>query len=222
MGQQRSLGIRAATMVSTEKFSRYAVRLALNENTPLRLLRPETSRNIKKWYTPDSIRMESPLVEIIKCSVLARTGDKIQEFQVDRERSSENNILVPTTKPNRYRVISLTKVFDVDVMQDPEHQVEFLDKVPTDGVFHKATVAYQYDSPRLYLKTKESLPNSGGDKGNIVPIGAIVFFVKVNSREKIAEAIVAETELEHQRRYISLVRHSCDDETCQLGGAFFR
>ena len=239
MGQQRSLGINAATMVSTEKFSRCAIRLASYENILLRLLRPETNQNIKKWYKPDFIGVESPLVEVVKCSVLTRTGDKIQEFQADREKSSESNILVPTTEANRYRVVSLAKVFDVDVMQDRKHRDEFLAKVPTDSAFHEAIVEYQYKDPQLYLKTKEPLPNSAGDS-NIVPIGAIVFFVVVNrqflsapithrykyldavSKEKIAEVIVAETEIEHQRRYVSLVRHSCDGEICQLGGAFFR
>lgn len=240
MGQRRSLGIDAVTVASTEQFSRYAIRLASRENIRLRLLHPETDENIKKWYKPDSIGVESPLVEIVTCSVLARIGDRIEEFKADRVKTLENNILVPAAEPHKYKVISLSRVFDVDVMQNQKHREGFLAEVPQDGVFHKATVPYQYEQPRLYLRV-EGVPSVvAGDRGNIFPIGGIVFFVVVNrqflnapithrykyldavSKEKIAEVIVAEAEIEYQCHYICLVRHSCDDETSQLGGALFR
>jgi hypothetical protein len=72
------------------------------------------------------------------------------------------------------------------------------------------------------------------------PVGAIVFRVMVAkqslkapiihryiyldaiSKEKIAEVIIAEAEINRQLQYISLVRHFCDGEKCKLGGAVFR
>jgi hypothetical protein len=240
IGQKRSLGIDAATAVSTEGFSRYAIRLATHEDILLRVLQPESTSNIREWFLPDSIGIEQPLVKIARCSVLARTGDRIGEFKADQRRSTEDNILVPTADPNRYRVISLARVFDVDIMQNPERRDELLARLPTENAFHKASAAIEYKAPRLYLKTKEPLPDNRGHREDIVPVGAIVFFIEVNklrlgapiahrykyldaaSDGKLAELVVAETEIEQELLYISLIRHSCEGEMCKLGAALFR
>ena len=102
MGQQRSLSINRATMVSTEPFSKKAIRLAKDQNIALRLLLPETVQNIKQWYIPDSIGVQRPLVQVAEASILVRIGERTLKFKADSERSSENNILVPTRQPHHY------------------------------------------------------------------------------------------------------------------------
>ena len=240
MGRRTALGIEGATMVSTRRFSPSAIGLASDQNIKLRLLLPETDQNIKKWHRPDSIEVRKPLVEIVECRVVAGIGDRFAQFKADRVKSSEDNILVPTREPHRYRVVSLSRVFDVDVMLDQKRQDEFLAKVPKDNAFHLVVVGVEYEKPRLYLKVKELPSSVGSDRGNIFPIKAIAFVVRANrqflnapiahrykyldavSNQKIAEAIVAEATIEHQRYYICLVRHSWKGETFQLGGGFFR
>lgn len=174
--------------------------------------------------------MEQPLVEMVECRVVAKVGDRFQEFKAGRARSLENNILVPTREPHTYRVVSLSRVFDVDVMLHERRHDEFIAQIPRDGVFHKALVGIEYEKPRLFLRFR----------GGIFPITHIAFLVMVNrqfvdmpithrykyldgvTKEKIAEAIVFEATVQGQRHYLCLVRYSCDGETCQLGGAFFR
>ncbi len=238
MGKRTSLSIDTCKIVSTKGFTRNAIRLAFKVDIPLRMLLPESNQNIKKWFSPDYIGMESPLVEIAKCSVLARSGDKILEFKADQAKSLENNILVPTENPDKYKVISLSRVFDVDVMRNQKHREDFLANVPMDNKFHKATVSCQYEEPRLYLKVNKTGNDSHEDR--ILPIAAIVFFLLVSrqsvnapinhrykyldavTEEKIAEVIVADILVDKQPYYISLIRHSCDGESCQIGGASFR
>jgi len=230
MGQMKALEIDAATVVSTEEFSPYAIRLAHSQDIALRLLHPETEENIRKWYKADSLGVEQPLVEMVECRVIAKIGDRFQQFKAGRKRSSNNNILVPTREPHTYRLVSLSRVFDVDVMLGQRHHDEFLAQVPRDGVFHKALVGIEYEKPRLFLRFR----------GGIFPITHIAFLVMANrqfvdmpityrykyldaaSNQRIAEAIVGEATIEHQRHYMCLVRYSCDGETWQLGGAFFR
>lgn len=240
MGQQRSLGINRATMVSTEPFSKKAIRLAKDQNINLRVLLPETEQNIKQWYTPDFIGIQKPLVQVTEASILARIGDKICEFKADAERSLENNILVPTGEADHYKAISLSRVFDVDVMQDTKRHDEFLEKIPEGAAFHKATVAMQYEQPRLYLKVVEPDEGGSGTAAQVQPISAMVFFVKATRQftnyhishrykyvdaladEVIAQTIVSEAVVDKQRWYICLVRHSIGKENYQVGGAFFR
>lgn len=238
MGKRTSLDIETCKIVSTKGFTRNAIRMASEVGIPLRLLLPESKQNIKKWFSPDYIGMQSPLVEIARCSILSRVGNKLQEFESDQAKSLGNNILVPTEDPHRYKIISLSRVFDVDIMRNQKYSEEFLSNVPMDNDFHKATVPYEYEEPRLYLKVEGK--SNDENKFNICPIAAIVFFVLVSQQslhtpithrykyldavneEKIAEVIVAETSAKKRPYYISLIRHSCDGQKCQIGGAFFR
>jgi len=240
MGQQRALGINRATMVSTEPFSKKAISLAKDQNIDLRVLLPEIEQNTKQWYVPDSIGIQRPLVQVAKASILARIGEKICEFKADSKRSSENNILVPTRQSHHYKVISLARVFDVDVMQDGKHRDELMDKIPEDSAFHRATVGIEYQKPRLYLKVSGLCKSEAGNSADIHPIGAIVFLVNASRQSKdhpishrykyvdaladeiIAQIIVSEVEVDKQRWYICLVRHSVGKENYQVGAAFFR
>ncbi len=239
LGQRSSLGINAGIMVSTAHFSKFAIRLAKSNNIPLRLLLDETDVKIKAWYKPNTIGMQSPIVEIDHCSILVKINGRILEFKADESKSLGNNILVPTTEKHNYRVISLSRVFDVDVMRNETRQEDFLSKIPIDVAFHKATVAIQYEQPRLYLKAKIHKSDTGNSE-EILPISGIVFFVKANhhffnvpishrykyidaiNQECIAQAIVAEIDLENQRYYICLVRHNIVGDNRNIGGAFFR
>lgn len=240
LGQRTSLGINAGIMVSTEQFSQPAIRLAKRNNIPLRLLLPETDENIKAWYRPSTIGLQNPIVKIIRCSILIKVDDKIIEFKADENKVIENNILVPTTEANKYNVISLSRVFDVDVMQDDIKHDEFLAKIPTDGVFYKATVAIEYKQPRLYLKVNSSDTSTTTSIKGIFPIEAIVFFLSANRQflnspithrykyvdainsECIAQAILAEVDFNNKRHYICLVRHNIVGDNRNIGGAFFR
>ncbi|MBN2099689.1 MAG: hypothetical protein JW753_08845 [Dehalococcoidia bacterium] len=235
IGQKRSLGIGAATAVSTGGFSQYAINLASHEDILLRVLQPESAENIRKWYLPDSIGQEKTLIDIVRCSILVETGPTIREFPADQDNTREDNILVPTVEPHRYRAISLIRVFDVDIMQNPERRREFLARVPTGNASHKVTTAIEYKVPQLYLKTSESL-----SRESVVPIRAIVFFIAANKQRlgapiahrykyldavndaQLAQMMVAEIEVGHQPQYVSLIRYSCDAGMCKLGGAFFR
>lgn len=240
LGQRTSLGIDAGIMVSTDQFSQTAIRLASKSNIRLRLLLPENDESIKVWYKPNTIGIQSPIVEIDHCSVLAKVDDRILEFKSDESKSLENNILVPTTEKHKYRIISLSRVFDVDVMRDDKRQEEFLAKIPMDVEFHKAVVGIQYEQPRLYLKANPPYTTASGKNERILPIVGIVFFVRANrqflnfpiahrykyldaiSDECIAHAIIAEAYLENQQYYICLVRHNIVGDNRNIGGAFFR
>ncbi len=240
MGQRQALGIPAGIMVSTEGFSGQAIRLASNQGIPLRLLLPETEENTKKWFSSDTIDIRRPMVDIAKCSVLAKIGETVTEFQVDGTKTQDDSILVLTQQPHVYKAISLARVFDVDIIGNPAHDAELLAKIPEDGQSHNATVVCQYERPRIYLKVQGLDPAVHGASEGIFPVGAIVFFVtairqfikasvtyrykylNAINREGLAEVAMAETELDGRRHYCCLVRHSCDGETCQVGGAFFQ
>ncbi|MDH5695320.1 MAG: restriction endonuclease, partial [Dehalococcoidia bacterium] len=242
LGQRNALGINAGIMVSTDQFSQPAIQLASKSNIRLRLLLPETDENIKLWYKPNNIGIQSPIVEIDHCSVLAKVDDRILEFKADESKSLEDNILVPTTDMHKYRVISLARVFDVDVMHNETRQEDFLAEIPMDVAFRKATVAIEYEQPRLYLKVQQPYMSGTGNSEGILPIVGIVFSVRANRQffnlpiayrykyldaiknESIAQAIIAKVCLENQQYYVSLVRHRIvgDNRNVGIGGAFFR
>lgn len=157
MGKRTSLNIDACKVVSTKGFSRDAIHLAFHQDISLRLLTSETEQNIKRWFKPDVIQVEYPLSEIVKCSILARIGNKIYEFKAGREKVLENNILVFTKEPHRYRVISLSRIFNADVMHNPERRDKLCASIPADRMFHKAPpVAIQYKPARLYLRVEKT------------------------------------------------------------------
>ncbi len=241
LGQRASLGIEAGgIMVSTGKFSQNAIRLASKKNIRLRLLLPESEENIKVWYEPNTIGVQSPIVEIDHCSVLAGVDNRILEFKTDERKSIENNILVPTTEKNKYRIISLARVFDVDVMGNNKRQKEFLAKIPINTEFHKATLVIQYKRPRLYLKVNPPYITVSGEPKEILPIVGIVFFVRANHQALnfpiayrykyvdainntcIGQAIIAEDYLDDQEFYICLLRHNIVGDNRNIGGAFFK
>lgn len=231
MGKRDSLGIDTCVVVSTSGFTRNAIRLASRPEVsiPLRLLHPETEENIRKWYRADFIAAW-PLVQIVQWHVEGTTVGTIQESEVDRVKTSENNILVPTRKPHTYRVLPLPRVFDVEVMEHREYRDKFLPEIPDDGAFHEVSVPVQYEKPRLYWQSgavflsieridflgraKRPFPNA--------PITHRYKYLDAVSNQKIAEAIVAEARIKGQRHYICLVRYSWVGETFQLGGGFFR
>jgi hypothetical protein len=233
MGKRQSLEIDRCEIVSTKEFTGNAKRLASKVGISLRLLVPDSNSDSRKWYGGDHIQFESRLVNVEKCSIIAKIKDGFQEFQADRSKSSENNILVLTERPGTYRVVSLSQVFDVEVMRNKEHCDTMFERVPRGNALHKATVAYEYgEQDHFYFM---QVRNHG-----IVPIAAIVFFVYAGnvsidapigyrfrytdavSKKIMAEVVCAKLTLQEQLHYITLVRHSCDGQNCQLGGAFFR
>jgi hypothetical protein len=240
LGQRNSLELNAGIMVSTQGFSEPAIKLAKNKNIPLRLLLPETDQNIKLWYKSDTIGRMTPLVHIEKCLILAKVGDKIREFKADQSKSLENNILFPTDEADIYNVISLGRVFDVDVMQNSTRNKDLLDKIPEDESFHNAIAGITYHHPRLYLKVNSIDVNGSTNTNGIVPIQAIIFFISANrqlinspiiyrykyvdaiNNNVIAQAILTEFDFDKTRYYICLVRHHIVGDNINIGGAFFR
>jgi hypothetical protein len=238
LGQRTSTGMNAGIAVSTEQFSDQAIRLAKQFKIPLRLILPEIEEKIKEWYRPDTIGMQSPIVDIASCSILSKVDNQVFEYKADSNRCMESNILVATSEAHTYKVISLSRVFDVDVMQNDKRQEELLSKVPDDNKLHRAVIAIQYHHPRLYLKVGSSIQSKVNIK-EIQSISGIVFFTEVNRQSLnspiiyrykyidalnntcIAQAIVAEVKLNSQRHYICLVRHNIDGDNRNLGGAFF-
>ncbi len=89
------------------------------------MLLSETEEKIKEWYLPDTIGMQSPIVDIQFCDILAKVKGRVLRFKADRNKCVENNILVATAEAHKYRVISLQRVFDVDVMQNDSRQRNF-------------------------------------------------------------------------------------------------
>lgn len=240
MGKRRSLGIDNCKIVSTKGFSQYAKRLASHQGIPLRRLVPETDENIKRWFKPDIMRVKIERFELVKCSVVVSIGDKAYEYRVEQEKMSEGSILVPTEESNRYRVTSLSRVFDLNIIQNSEVKDKLAAGVPADGKFHE-TGPVQYEPNQLYLRAKEAPPAIMDKRENYVyPIEAIVFFPRMSntpkdariterykyldaiSGEKIAELPLANFEIGRKRHYACLVRYNCDDEGCQIGGALFQ
>lgn len=238
IGKRISLGIDACKIISTKGFTRNAIRLANKVGIPLRLFLPESERNIKKWFSLDYIGMQSPMVSIVRCSILARVGDQIQKFESDQTRSLESNVLVSTENPGKYKITSLARVFDTHVMQNQIRREEVLSNVPLDNDLHQVFCGIEYEEPRLYLDVQES--GNESDRNNICPITGLVFMIQVNrqllqapivdrykyldatSEEMIAEGIVAETLINELPHYISLTRYPCDGGNFRLAGGFFR
>lgn len=240
IGKRISLGLEKCKIVSTKGFSANAIRLASDQGICLRLLVLETAQNIKRWFKPDFIGIDNPMFRIVKCSILVAMGDRIYELKADQDKVLENNIVVPTDEPHSYRVISLTRVFNVDVMQKLESDT-LLAGIPIDGKFYKSPpLTVEYKDARLYLRIKAPPPGVSGKNGDpIFPIRGIVFFVMINrppsmakitnryqyldavSKEKIAELFLASFHVEHKPHYVCLMRYNCDGENCKLGGALF-
>lgn len=241
MGKRTSLALESCKVVSTKGFSETAIRLASKQDISLRLLLPETAQNIKRWFKPDGMPIDRPLFRIVKSSVLVVVGNKTLEFKAGQKKVLENNILVPTDEPGRYKVISLSRVFQFDFMQEPGRGDQLLAKVPRDGMYHKTSpVSIVYEKPRLYLRVKKPIPDAPGKNGApIYPINAIVFFAELSrpstfakitkrykyidavSNEKIAELFLASAKIKQKRYYVCLMRYNCDVRGCNLGGAFF-
>lgn len=238
IGQQHVLGISEAIAVSTNRFTQEAIRLAFNQGIQVRLLHNETERQIKKWFAPDYISGNSPLAEIEECSVWVKMGERIQEFKADRLKASQPNILIPTEVPHKFKVISLTRVFNTDILRNHDYRAQLLSQIPKDNGSHRATTICQYDEPRLFIQAEDLPTNVNEGKGGVFPIVAIVFCFVIRQRqfratvdyrykyldaindEVLAEVVIAGFEMENQY-YISLVRHSCDEANCMIGGAFF-
>jgi hypothetical protein len=157
VGQRRSLDIEAGTMVSTSEFSKQAIRLAKNQKIPLRLLLPESVENIKFWYSSDYVGIANPIIEIDHSSILVARGDRIYELIADRKKCIEKNVFVPTDELDQYKIISLRRVFDVDIMKHSEREEEFIGKLPKDDLFHNATVGIEYEEPRLFMTLLKKL-----------------------------------------------------------------
>ncbi len=240
IGKRISLGLEKCKIVSTKGFSANAIRLASDQGICLRLLLPETTESIKRWFKPDFIGISNPTFRIVKCSILVAMGDRIYELKADQDKVLENNILVPTDEPHRYKVISLMRVFNIDVMQKPEGD-RLLASIPIDEIFHEApSVAVEYKDARLYLRVKAPPTGVSGKNGDpIFAIRGILFFIMINrpsttakitnrykyldavSKEKMAELFLANFYIEHKRHYVCLMRYNCDGENCKLGGALF-
>jgi len=230
IGQKNSLGINNATMVSTSSFSGEAIRLAKNQEIKLRLLLPESIDEIKKWFKPDYIGLEQPLTKIIHCSLLTSKGKQVQELKTDNKNLNEKSVLLPTQKPNEFHSIPLTKVFDVDVLQNPDRKEELFERIIPDNEFHEVTLAIEYKNPRLFAYSE----------GEILPIRVIIFKVQVknhkiffpieesykyldaDSSELLAQATIFVGQLSGQKYYATLIRHKCENSQCLLGGAFYQ
>lgn len=240
IGQQRSLGVDSGIAVSTKGFSKYAINIAPKFNIKLRLIHPETTTEIKKWFKPDSIGLHKPVSKIEMCSVLIGLENKIVELKADKKKVNENNIFVPMSDKNEYQVISLNRVFNVDVLRNKEHCDSLFENIPSDLNFHKATVAIEYKEPRLFVSLNQNSKENVNINEKLSPIRAIVFFVYASNHaleavithqykyvdatnsSVLAHMIAGEVNISNEVNYISLVRHSCDQQFCKIGGAFFR
>lgn len=240
IGQQRSLGIDAGIAVSTKKFSKYAINIAPKFNIKLRLMHPETTTEIKKWFKPDSIGLHKPVSKIEMCSVLIGSENKIIELKADKEKVNENNVFVPMSDKKEYQLISLNRVFNADVLRNKKHCDSLFEKIPFDLNFHKATVAIEYKEPRLFVSLNQNSKKNLNINEKLSPIRAIVFFVYVSNHaleavikhqykyidatngSVLAHMIAGEVNISNEINYISLVRHSCNQEFYKIGGAFFQ
>jgi hypothetical protein len=239
LGQQKTLGIDSSIAVSTKSFSKNALNLASEFNIKLRLLHPESDNEIRKWFSPGYIGMHRPVSKIEKSSLLVDLDTKIIELRADRNRVTENNILVKMEEKNTFGIISLNRVFNADVIRNKEHSNKLFENIPHDLNFHKATIAVEYKAPRLFVKLKNG-ENVGPGENSIRPIRGIVFFVYASNKaleapikhrfkyldpvngSLLAQMIVGEIKIENEVNFISLVRHSCDEDFCKIGGAFFQ
>jgi hypothetical protein len=239
LGQQKTLGVESSIAVSTKSFSKNAINLSAEFKIKLRLLHYESEDAIRQWFSPMYVGIHRPISRIEKSSLLVDFGSKIVELKVDRNKVSENNILVKIDGKNTFGAISLNRVFDADVIRNKEHSDKLFENIPGDLNFHKATIAIEYINPRLFVKLKNDEIIVSGEN-SIRPIRGIVFFVYASSKALkapikhrfkyldpvkgavLAQMIVGEVEIENELNFISIVRHSCDGDWCKIGGAFFR
>ena len=238
LGQQQSLHIHNATMVSTEPFSDTAVRLAKNRNINLRLLLPETEGNSRQWYPPE-LGIRRPLARIVSAVIIAKTGERFLRFDADATKSTEHNILVETQQPGHYEVVSIARVFDVEVMRDAARSAELLGQLPLDLSFHKKAVGIEYQTPHLFLKVNPPTETDQCKRQQVCPITGMVFAAEVTNRATshpisyryrymdasnntcIAQTVVSRVNINSRDYYFCLVKHHVDADKWLLGGAFF-
>ena len=142
----------------------------------------------------------------------------------------------------KYTAVSLARVFDVDVIQDDEREAQLLAQIPVDDDFHEAPpVCVEYKSPRLYIRVAGDPPGSEKEPGShVLPIAAIVFFVKFNrpdiaadidkchqyvdgvTNRGIAELIHASWELADELYHFCLFRCNAGGDAPPWGGGIFR
>jgi len=239
IGQQKTLGIDSSIAVSTKSFSKNAINLSEKFKIKLRLLHDESEDAIKQWYRSTYIGIHNPVLKIEKSSILVDFGSKIVECKADENKILENSILIEGIGKNAFNVISINRVFEVDILRNKERNDEIFNNLPNDLNFHKKAIAIEYKNPRLFLKLK----NDGiliTDDNIVRPIRGIVFFVYASKRALeapikhrfkyidpingaiLAQMIIGEIEIEKELNYIGLVRHSCDRDWCKIGGAFFK
>jgi hypothetical protein len=240
LGQRATLGINAGILVSTSSFSKPAIRSAQQAGIPLRVLQNETRENTIKWFTPDTVGVFFHSAIVDHCSIVVNHNNNNFEFRADKPKCSDNNILVSTTIQDEYNMISLNKVFDVDVTQNNPKYTELFEKIPKDGIVHNTTAVANYSEPHLFLKVNPSEPDKEFQPQEIVPISAIVFYIQIvkqmidapiTKRYKyvdaindkcIAQAIVAETKIDNQTNYLCLVKHRYDGEKQYLNMVVFQ
>jgi len=240
IGQQHTLGINAGIAVSTKKFSKYAINIAPKFSIDLRLIHPENTKEIKKWFKPDYIGLHKPVSKIEMCSILISSENKIIELKANKKKINESNVFVHTNDTKDYQLISLNRVFNVDVLNNKKQCDSLFEKIPFDLNFHKTTVAIEYKEPRLFVTLNQNSKKGFNITEKLSPIRAIVFFIKASNRtlkatikhqykyidatngSVLAHMIAGEVNINDEINYISLVRHSCNQELCKIGGSFFQ
>ena len=240
LGQMQSLSIQKATMVSTERFSGEAIRLAKAKNINLRILLPENDQAIKQWYLPDTLGIHRPIYKIIKTVIMVKDGERYLRLDADATKSLENNILTPTFEPNTYRVISSARVFEVDIMKNPNRSEELLGKLPNDSAFHRLVMGIEYANPRLFVRINLPEDSIKKEYPPIFPVTGIVFdaevskgvfvypisyrykYIDVLNEQMLAQAIISKFVFEETDSYFSLIKHHINPKTFLLNGAFFQ
>jgi hypothetical protein len=182
------------------------------------------------------IGVHRPLSKIVKAVIVTKNADKFMRFDVDATKANEDNILVEIRKLGYYGVVSIARVFNVEVMNNADKSRELLGKIPNNSEFHNAVVGIEWKYPHLFLGFNES--RNAGEGPPVYPITGMVFVAEVSKgvtnypishRYKyvneegpsIAQVIVARVNSIDNDSYICLVRHHIDDDNRLIGGAFF-
>ena len=95
-------------------------------------------QDLENHYTCSPLKIRNIVGEPEEVSLLVDFGSKIVELIADRNKVSENNILVEMDEKNTFGAISLNRIFNVDVIRNKEYSDKLFDNIPNDLNFHKA------------------------------------------------------------------------------------
>lgn len=238
LGQQDTVGISESIMVSTSSFTENVVRLAADKNVPLRLLHPLDEQTSFKWY-PNQMHIQPIAIELCHCNIALDHSDGPQKYEVPVEKLDKPIIGIRTHDlTDEVRLISPRQWLNLDVINHGDHKAEFENahkSIAADGKPHKmpgVTVEYRTPKPIRWV-----YGHNDGDPLAVLGVGFYIQCTKMQllspfnrkfsyidgvSGDELAQIVIGAVKIQEMDYYAALVRHSCNEDTCKIGGSLFR